>query len=128
LIDRNKPHSSFNHTSENVRFTVEIRPASELYIKGVIIRQRLLKDGLCKKDGIPRKFSHLLVLMSLGKTYIPGFKGFIQKLMIRRAASPKIKATEKNCWKNIINPTSNGIRFLNCIPSYLLPFSRFSTL
>jgi len=104
LVDRNKPHSFFNHTSENVRFTVEIRPASEPYIKGVIIRQGLLKDGLCKKNGIPKKFSHLLALMSLGKTYIPRFKGFIQKIMMRRANSVKIKATEKELLKKYYEP------------------------
>jgi mannose-6-phosphate isomerase-like protein (cupin superfamily) len=104
LVEKNKPHSFFNHTSENVRFTVEIRPASEPYIKGVIIRQGLLKDGLCKKNGIPKKISHLLVLMSLGKTYIPGLKGLIQKLMLQRANSFKIKTIEKELLKKYYEP------------------------
>src|SRR5206468_3149412 len=104
LVDRNKPHSFFNHTSESVRFTVEIRPASEPYIKGVIIRQGLLKDGLCKKNAIPKKISHLLVLMSLGKTYIPGFRGFIQKMLLQRANSSKIKAVEKELLKKYYEP------------------------
>jgi len=104
LVGLNKPHSFFNHTSENVRFVVEIRPACESYIKGVIIRQGLLKDGLCKKNGAPKKFSHLLVLVSLGKTYMPGFKGLIQKFMLRRANSEKIKSIEKELLKKYYEP------------------------
>jgi len=104
VVELNKSHSFFNHTSENVRFTVEIRPASESYIKGVIIRQGLLKDGLCKKNGTPKKFSYLLVLVSLGKTFMPGFKGFIQKLMLKKATSSKIKAIEEELLKKYYEP------------------------
>jgi mannose-6-phosphate isomerase-like protein (cupin superfamily) len=100
----NQAHSFFNHTSETVRFTTEIRPSSESFVKAQIIRQGLWKDGLCRNNGIPKKLSHFAVLTRLSKTYTPGLNGIVQRFIMRRSNSKKIRKIEAELIKKYYNP------------------------
>jgi quercetin dioxygenase-like cupin family protein len=104
VIKPNQVHTFFNHTSDEVRFTTEIRPASTSFIKALIIRQGLLRAGLCNKKGLPKTLSHLTVLINLSQTYPTGFRGFLQKLFMWRAEKPKMKKLEKELIKTYYEP------------------------
>jgi quercetin dioxygenase-like cupin family protein len=104
IVQRNQPHTFFNHTSDDVRFTTEIRPASESYIKALIIRQALINNGLCNKSGLPKKLSYLTILINLSKSYPTGFRGFLQKFLRRRAETPKMKKLEAELIKKYYEP------------------------
>jgi mannose-6-phosphate isomerase-like protein (cupin superfamily) len=102
-VPPNKLHTFLNHTSEDVRFTTELRPASEPFIKAMIIRQGLIKDGLCNKYGIPKKLSYLIILASLSRSYVAGFSGFLQKIFLARAKTKKFQALEKELIEKYYN-------------------------
>jgi len=104
IVEPGQVHTFFNHTSDDVRFTTEIRPSSELFIKALIIRQGLVKDGLCNKKGLPKKLSHLTVLINLSQTYPTGFRGLVQKLFMWQAEQPKMKKLEKELIKKYYEP------------------------
>jgi len=104
LVEANKLHTFFNHTSDDVRFTTEIRPASEPFIKALVIRQGLIKDGLCNKKGFPKKLSHSIVLLNLSQTYVRGLGGLLMKAFVTRAKKPKMKKLETELIKKYYEP------------------------
>jgi mannose-6-phosphate isomerase-like protein (cupin superfamily) len=104
IVEPGQVHTFFNHTSDEVRFTTEIRPSSESFIKALIIRQGLVKNGLCNKKGLPKKLSHLTILINLSQTYPTGFRGFLQNFFISLAEKPKMKKLEAELIKKYYEP------------------------
>lgn len=102
-VRSNQSHTFFNHTSDTVRFTTEIRPSSEAFIKALVIRQGLIKDGLCNKKGMPKKLSHAIILLNLSQTYIKGFGGLL-RLIAKQAEKPGMKNLEIELIKKYYDP------------------------
>lgn len=65
-------HSVSNPSSEPITFRVEVRPGQPGLERFAQIAYGLARDGLATRSGLPRKLSHLSVLMEMGDVEIPG--------------------------------------------------------
>jgi mannose-6-phosphate isomerase-like protein (cupin superfamily) len=83
--------------SSTTKFIVEFRPGQPGFEKGLAIAYGLAKDGLTDKKGIPKKFSHLAMLMHLSQAYMPGIVfSILSPVMTLIAARAIAKGEDKN--------------------------------
>lgn len=92
-------HRFFNPGKKPIRFQVKLTPASEGFEQGIKIAYGLAGDGETNKNGIPKKFSHLALLVTMSDTIIPGIYSVIQPLMRWKAR----RAVEKGIDQQLIN-------------------------
>jgi quercetin dioxygenase-like cupin family protein len=66
-------HFFANKTDQPIRFMVTLTPASAGFEEGLRIAYGLARDGETNKKGIPKKLSHLAILLVHTNTNIYGF-------------------------------------------------------
>jgi quercetin dioxygenase-like cupin family protein len=94
------PHGFFNPTDREIKFHIRIAPGHTGFEEALRIAYGLAEDGLTNQDGIPRKISHMAILVSLSDTNLPGIFSFfapILKIMAARAQGEATKLREKYC-------------------------------
>src|SRR6185295_14064717 len=65
-------HCFNNYSESKVKFLVELRPGQPEFEKVLAIGYGLAKDGLTDSKGIPKKFSHLALLLTMSEMKLPG--------------------------------------------------------
>jgi quercetin dioxygenase-like cupin family protein len=80
LVNSKVVHYFKNNTQKKVRFLVEFQPGQPGFEKALMIGYGLAKDGLTNKKGIPKKFSHLALLIVLSGAQVPGLFKMIDPL------------------------------------------------
>lgn len=89
------PHKFYNLTNDKVRFKIIFEPGHlgmENFIK---IIYSLAADGLTNKKGVPKKFSHLAVILVMSDTNGSGFLTFLAPIIRMVAKRAKKNGTEK---------------------------------
>lgn len=87
-------HCFSGEGNTTAKFIVEFRPGQPGFEKGLAIGYGLAKDGLTNKKGIPKKFSHLALLIDLTQAYIPGIIFSILNPVFKWAAARAIAKGE----------------------------------
>ncbi len=72
LVNPGVVHFFRNDSPGKTKFLIEFRPGQPGFEKTLMIGYGLAKDGLTNKKGVPKKFSHLALLITLSDTQIPG--------------------------------------------------------
>jgi quercetin dioxygenase-like cupin family protein len=65
-------HCFKNKSDMPAKFLVEFQPGQPGFEQTLMIGYGLAKDGFTNKKGIPKKFSHLALLITLSDTHMPG--------------------------------------------------------
>jgi quercetin dioxygenase-like cupin family protein len=91
----NARHRFFNTSGKNVRFTVELTPASEGFENVLRIAFGLARDGHAASNGMPKSFWHMAVLMNMGEGYFVGLFSALEKVIRLLAKTEKVKKLEK---------------------------------
>jgi quercetin dioxygenase-like cupin family protein len=100
LVKKNELHCFKNKSEAPAKFLVELRPGHAGFEKTIAIAYGLAEDGLVKKGGIPKKFSHLAILIINGGTKLPGIFKLIQPLfrwVARRQPDVALALERKYC-------------------------------
>lgn len=71
-VPRGTVHSLFNSSERPVRFRVQVRPGQPNLERFAQIAFGLARDGQVGAKGLPRKLSHLALLLELGDVHVPG--------------------------------------------------------
>jgi len=88
-------HRFFNTSGKTTRFYCELTPASENFENVLRIGFGLARDGQAGKNGLPRSFRHMAILMNMGEGYFTGVFSLFEKVFRRIARSEKSKRMEK---------------------------------
>jgi quercetin dioxygenase-like cupin family protein len=75
-VPKNESHCFSNTTNTSAKFSVEFRPAQPGFEKAIAIAYGLAVDGLVNKKSVPKKFSHLAILIALSGTVPSGLGSF----------------------------------------------------
>jgi quercetin dioxygenase-like cupin family protein len=79
-VPKNESHCFSNMTNTPTKFLVEFRPAQPGFEKAIAIAYGLAVDGLVNKKSMPKKFSHLAILIALSGTVPSGLGSFFVPL------------------------------------------------
>lgn len=85
-VERGTVHNLFNASDRAVRFTVEVRPGQPNLERFAQIAFGLARDGQVGAKGLPRKLSHLALLLELGDVHVPGPTFRVLSPVLRRIA------------------------------------------
>ena len=88
-------HKFYNSGDKPIKFQVELRPGHEGFEKCIQIGYNLAKDGRTRKNGIPKRFSHLAVLLTLSDTNLPGIYSIISSFMNWQASRARKNGIER---------------------------------
>jgi quercetin dioxygenase-like cupin family protein len=75
-------HRFFNTSELPCRFTVAISPGSRGFEESLQIGYGLARDGKTNPKGLPLKMDHLGVLLLLSESKLPGWQGFIERILL----------------------------------------------
>jgi quercetin dioxygenase-like cupin family protein len=95
IAEKKQLHRFFNPGKTPVRFHVKISPGHDAFLHSLCIGYGLAGDGLTTKNGIPKKFDHLAVLLEMSESNFPGFLSLIQSILKRRARKAKGRGVDK---------------------------------
>lgn len=93
-----KLHRFYNPGTSPIIFNVKITPASNRFLEGLSIGYGLAADGKTNKNGIPKSFDHLAVLLDHTDTRLTGFLSLIEPFILRRAR----RATKRGIKQQLI--------------------------
>ncbi|NJN42525.1 MAG: hypothetical protein HC811_10175 [Flammeovirgaceae bacterium] len=79
-----------------MRFTVELRPASEGFENVLRIAFGLARDGKAGSNGMPKNPVHNGILMNMGEGYFVGLFSILEKAFRFFGNSEKAKKIEKD--------------------------------
>ena len=99
LVPIGQWHRFYNPGNNTVRFLVKLTPGHEGFENGLRIGYGLAESGLTNKKGIPKKISHLAVLLSFTDTVLPGFLSLIQPVLKWQARRAVKKGVDKELIK-----------------------------
>ena len=88
-------HRFYNPGDKPVRFLVKLTPGHEGFENGLRIGYGLAENGLTNKKGIPKKLSHLAILLSFTDTRLPGFLSLITPVLLWQARLAVKKGIDK---------------------------------
>jgi quercetin dioxygenase-like cupin family protein len=88
-------HCFFNPTDREIRFNVQVEPASEALEYFLRILYGLAADGLTDKDSKPKSLKHTAILLCLGDVHVPGFIAVIFPLLKVLAKRAKANGDEQ---------------------------------
>jgi quercetin dioxygenase-like cupin family protein len=74
-------HSFFNPTDREIRFSVQVEPASEGLEYFLRILYGLAADGLTDKNSRPKSIRHAAILLRMCEIHVPGFLTAIAPLL-----------------------------------------------
>lgn len=95
IAKMNQLHRFYNPGKTPIRFYVKITPAKDEFIQGLSIAYGLAGDGKTNKNGIPKRFDHLAVIIQLTDTLLPGIISFLNPLIAIRARRARKNGVEK---------------------------------
>ncbi len=91
----NTNHRFYNTSGKPVRFTVELKPASEGFENVLRIAFGLAQDGKAGPNGMPKSFVHNGILMNMGEGYFVGLFSVLEKVFRYFGNSDKARQIEK---------------------------------
>ena len=95
----NTIHRFYNTSGKPVRFTCELRPASEGFENVLRIGCGLARDGKSAKNGMPKSILHMAILMNIGEGYFVGVFSLFEKFFRLLAQTNKAKKIEEDLLK-----------------------------
>jgi mannose-6-phosphate isomerase-like protein (cupin superfamily) len=91
----NTNHRFYNTSGKPVRFTVELKPASEGFENVLRIAFGLAQDGKAGSNGMPKSFIHNGILMKMGEGSFVGLFSILEKVFRYFGDSDKARQIEK---------------------------------
>ena len=91
----NTNHRFYNTSGKPVRFTVELKPASEGFENVLRIAFGLAQDGKAGPNGMPKSFVHNGILMNMGEGYFVGLFSVLENIFRYFGNSDKARKIEK---------------------------------
>ena len=91
VVGLHENHHFYNPGDKPIRFQVKLVPGHHGFLKGLAIAYGLAADDLTNKNGVPKKLSHLAVVMDLTETFPSGILQLLTPLLRMKA-----KAAKKN--------------------------------
>lgn len=94
-IPPNTVHCFSNPTPNKGKFRVEITPGHEGFENGIRVAYGLARDGFMRKDGTPKSFSHLALLVVMTDSNVSGFLSILMpifKWVAKRARKKGVEA------------------------------------
>jgi mannose-6-phosphate isomerase-like protein (cupin superfamily) len=88
-------HAFSNRTGAPVRFHIEILPGHRGFEQALQIAYGLAQDGLVRPDGVPRRLTHLALLLDMGGTRLAGPRSLLQPLFGLAARRGRRKGLER---------------------------------
>ncbi|GEO03623.1 hypothetical protein AAE02nite_12870 [Adhaeribacter aerolatus] len=88
-------HAFHNPSDKPVKFLVELRPGHEGFEQSIKIAYGLACDGLTNNKSVPKKFSHLALVLTLSDTYLPGFLSLLMPVFKWKARQARKRGIEK---------------------------------
>jgi quercetin dioxygenase-like cupin family protein len=76
-------HRFFNGSKIPCKFRVTISPGCRGFEESLQIAYGLARDGRTNKKGLPRKFSHVALLLVLSESKLTGWRALVEKLLVR---------------------------------------------
>ncbi|MGV3586655.1 MAG: cupin domain-containing protein [Adhaeribacter sp.] len=92
-------HAFHNPSDKPVKFLVELRPGHEGFENSLKIAYGLACDGLTDKKSVPKKFSHLALVLTMSDTYLPGLLALLMPVFKWKAR----QAQQSGIAKELIN-------------------------
>lgn len=83
-------HRFYNTGEQPIKFRVELRPGHAGFENSMKIAYGLARDGLTNKKSVPRKFSHMALLITMSDTNIPGFLSLLMPLFQWKVKQPQM--------------------------------------
>lgn len=93
-VPRYAPHYFFNDGDEPVTCRIRFMPGHDGFVKGLAIAYGLAADGCCDKQGMPKSFAHLALLIDLTDTKPAGVLGWLYPLFRRLAKKARQQGVE----------------------------------
>ncbi|MDQ3842887.1 MAG: cupin domain-containing protein [Bacteroidota bacterium] len=84
-------HRFYNAGDKPIRFQVEFRLGHAGFENSMKIAYGLARDGLTDKKSVPKKFSHMALLITMSDTNIPGFLSLLMPLFKWKAKQADMK-------------------------------------
>lgn len=94
-VPRNTKHHFGNATGKPIKFMVELRPGHTGFENALKIAYGLAKDGLTNKNGIPKSFAHLSLLVLMSDTYPSGVGSVMLPIIKWKAKQAMKKGIDK---------------------------------
>jgi quercetin dioxygenase-like cupin family protein len=88
-------HAFFNPTDREIRFGVEVEPASERLESFLRVMYGLASDGLTDQNSKPKSFEHAAIVLCMGDVHVPGFLAVIRPLLQFAANRAKANGEEQ---------------------------------
>ena len=88
-------HAFFNPTDREIRFSVEVEPASERLENFLRVIYGLASDGLTDQNSKPKSFEHAAIVLCMGDVHVPGFLAVIRPLLQFTANRAKVNGEEQ---------------------------------
>ena len=89
------PHKFYNLTNDRVKFKITFEPGHVGMENFIKILYSLAADGLTNKKGVPKKFSHLAMILVMSDTNGSGLLTFLAPVIRMVAKRAKKNGTEK---------------------------------
>ena len=80
--EANVLHRFFNASKIPCRFSVTISPGCRGFEESLQIAYGLARDGKTNNKGLPKKFSHVAVLLLLSESKLTGWRAVLEKLLL----------------------------------------------
>ncbi|MBD0276776.1 MAG: cupin domain-containing protein [Flavisolibacter sp.] len=84
-------HRFYNAGDKPIRFQVELRPGHTGFENSMKIAYGLARDGLTDKKSVPKKFSHMALLITMSDTNVPGLLSLLMPLFKWKAKQAHTK-------------------------------------
>ena len=81
LVEPGALHAFFNPTDDEIRFSIEVEPASERLENFLRVMYGLASDGLTDQNSKPKSFEHAAIVLCMGDVHVPGFLALIRPLL-----------------------------------------------
>jgi quercetin dioxygenase-like cupin family protein len=78
-------HRFFNGSKIPCKFRVTISPGSKGFEESLQIAYGLARDGRTNSKGLPKKLSHVAVLLLLSESKLTGWRAVLEKLLLSAA-------------------------------------------
>ena len=101
----NQLHRFYNPGETTIRFEVKLTPGVTRFEKGLAIGYGLAADGRTNKQGIPKKLSHVAVLLDLTDTRLTGFIALLNPFLRSMAKKAKRKGVLKELESRYWSPS-----------------------
>jgi len=87
-------HGFFNPNDEEIKFNIRVNPGHSGFENALRIAYGLAEDGLTN-NGIPKKVSHMAILVNLSDSNIPGLFSLLSPVLRLIAAKAKANGVEQ---------------------------------